>query len=175
MHHHKGKGLFGQSPCVLSDPSSRDNTTAIVCISHKLGFGYHKDLKILGHYWHPRDMILFGWLKGGFSRVVCWPLLWISSLLFVVSCITHKKVRPDIFECIKVWFKTKKWPVRREMIGTDGELICFVLFNCVDMKWTQKICEYFLKKRFGNDFWNKIFSEFFEDEDHPNRILANKL
>lgn len=56
---------------------------------------------------------------------------------------------------------------------TSGKLKAWVMFKTLNMKFTETICTYFIKKTpFKN--WKGIFFEYFQEEEHPIRKLLNE-
>lgn len=123
---------------------------------------------------HPRDILYCGYLAGSFICKLLFPILF---LIILETTITKYKYRPTLFNRIKFWWETSVWMPTTAILKTDGLLLNFVRFNAVQtsgMKFTKKICEWILKKRFGEKYWTNIFNIYFP-YDHPNVIEASKL
>lgn len=147
----------------------------------------------------PRDIIYWGRLNKK-----CWGyiLLWWLCLEQIFSCWKKYKVRPTMKERLKNgWFFGKK--LKEEKVGndihityrkrfskeeytirhilhTDGKLLTFLrVYSLAKDSWTMRmcgrICGWILKKRFGKDYFHKIFTIYFRDLNHPNNISSKNL
>jgi len=148
-------GEYSQNPWSPKDPASHDNVTAIVAFSYLYKLRYHMDLKILGKFYHPRDVIFYSYLKG---NILAKLLMFIPSIAMILSCLRKYKVRNGIkFEAV------------------DGKLLATIRYKCVKMPITKFICEYIMKKRYGENFEEKLYRIYFRNqEDHPNIEMFKK-
>ncbi len=156
-HHEVSEGVYKQTPWGEVDPSSHDNTTAIVTASHVLDMEYHETIKILGHYWHPRDWIYYSWLRGD---VWSYPFLPLLFLAFLYMALTKYKYRNG-----------------NKILKTDGELLYWVRSH-IDkpfMRFCNWIIVPLLKRRFGENYVKGMLEIYFKNTEHPNRKLAEKL
>lgn len=112
-------------------------------------------------YWYRTEAFLYLFRSGHKWARLFFPLL---SLKMIYSCATKNKS------------KNGSW-------DTDGPLLAWVIYENFPehFKNTAKICNYFLKKHFGDRFLEVIFeikfagNKYSTNEDHPNRILSRML
>jgi hypothetical protein len=156
------------------------------------------------NYWHGvfffSDMIFyFNWLRRWWAR----PLLWVLSLVMILGCLPAVKFTPNIFVQIYYflryhmagaewsWIKTDKvyyikhvtsFDAHGEIIGAtyhnyalDGVQLNFLRLKALDMKRTERICEWILKKRFGEKYKWTIHYGYFLDSEHPIVRAAHDL
>lgn len=150
-------GEFCQNPENRDDPASHDNLTAIMVLSKKCDLCWHKNIKIWGVVWHPRDIIFYSLLRGRWYDRWAYCFRWLLGCIQLVSCLRKYKKRDH-----------------GTFIATDSKLLYFVRKSVVST-WADSLCDRALKKHFGQEFWYQIFKTYFQDENHPNRILSEKL
>jgi hypothetical protein len=56
---------------------------------------------------------------------------------------------------------------------TSGKLKAWVMFKTLNMKITEFLCTYFIKKTSFKD-WKGIFFEYFQEKEHPIRKILSK-
>ena len=182
---------FSQTPWDENDPSSHDNDTAIRSMSYyfsrrlkEAGFkedasllDWHKRGAILGRFWHPRDIIYYSWLKGGWQRWVTYlTLTWPLMILFqFISCYTSYKKRGA-----------------STIVKTDGKKLSWLRCVCtLHDSWVMSLsftlCEWALKRNNKvQDFqrggyadistWRKSFAYFYNHPtSHPINYLMAQL
>lgn len=125
---------------------SHDNATGVMCARQVLGFTpiipiFDKSRA------HPRDIVMYGYAKYPF---LFWWLLWIPSICMIISCYQNYKVRGG-----------------RKIIKTDGKILAFIRVKAFNMKITDRICTYLIKKNkfYGN--WHEVFKRYFKETEHP--------
>jgi hypothetical protein len=174
QEHRITEGVYAQTPDKV-DSASHDNTTAMVSLSKWFGLDMHKQLKILGHYWHPRDILYYSYCKGGWRKLIAWPFMWLHSFFMIFESMTHYRYIPTFPAQVWGLITTFKWTPSVKLVKTDIELLDFIKFYTVKFPLTEKICNYFLKKRFGNKPYVGIFKTYFQDKDHPNNFWARRI
>ena len=168
-------GKYRQRPDDYARVAAHDNMTAIICLSYFYKLNFHKQAKVLveiGKYWHPRDFLFYNYVKGGLRKWLVLPFMWLHSLIMIETSISKTKTRPTLWNRFTTFLSTGTWPAANTMIKTDIELLNFLKFKCVGFPLTEKICNYFLKKRFGEKIYLNMFATYFKDPYHPNNALA---
>lgn len=160
--------------------NSHDNITAKIIGSDILGLtGVQKDMKLIpllldiGIYriW---DVVLYTFLLGGFlGRLLARPFMFIPALQMIQACWKEGKLRPHFYERILWTLKGIKY--NKVMYQNDGKILSpLKLYILVDksltMKYTAKICQHILVKRYGENYMYELFANYFKEEDHPVRL-----
>lgn len=195
-------GIYAQNPSYVKDNAifltgkdaymSHDQLTAIMAFSYRYNFDYHKELwkEILRQklrynnitpnspglsLLHPRDLIYYGVINGSMACICLLPLF--ICITFVIF-LTKYKVRPTFWERLKSGFTLPT----RTMIATDGELLtfvrCYAKVNSGFFNWLFRKCTKLINKRFVDVRyfgWKGVFATYFEDQEHPNRVLADRI
>ncbi len=149
-HQDFNKALEGYDKWLLlnpTEPMSHDNWTAITSWSYIMGYEFHKTL---GQDWvfrmHPRDVIYYAFLRGGISRVLVYPFLWIMSLCMMWSM--------------------RKTIGSNGMLDTSGKLLNFVRIYSAPLPKTKWLIEKMLA--WNNWTWYDLFKIYFNgDPEHP--------
>lgn len=131
---------------------SHDNRTAVVCISKILGMNYHTEEKFKHwkQYMHPRDIVFYNYLKGGWRKLLATFFMWMPILDMIFTCASTYKVRNG-----------------KRIVKTDGKLLAWVRLHTVEMKLVSKICTYLLSKNMFFKTWKNVFNIYFTDFAHP--------
>jgi len=142
-------GTYYQRPDSFENVGSHDNATAIASFSYLVGLSDYQRLTITRKLMHPRDVIFYNYLKGSFIAKLLLP---ITCLFQIITCLRSKE-------------------------ETSGKLLTFVRTRCtmdrsIIMRGCAKICDWILAKKYGSKHWHKIFSIYFKNEDHPNRLWS---
>jgi len=166
MAQHPSKSLIGHDRFM-----SHDNLTPVMMFSIYNNSYFHKELwKEIKRQWfrynnvdipetfeeklknprflHPRDVLFYGHLCGCFL----WKLLAPLTLFFMLFSVKKKK---------------------GSVMKTDDDLLNFVKLAALkDRSWFwNKVWKFNLwkvKREFGS--YHKVFSIYFPEEDHPNRV-----
>lgn len=170
-HRDKIKGLYIQAPWKPEDPSSHDNTTAIVAYQYLLK--EEITVKIWGQHWHPKDVGFYMWCKGGWRRWVAYLTgMWLFVFFAQMSTVNDK-------------YKKRK---HGTFIDTDGKILTWVRCQCtmqesylmrVGFKLYTKMLERRTAipvpetERFANiSTWEKVFNWYFGHPSMPiNKIM----
>jgi len=139
---------------------SHDNFTAIVCLSSRYGFDYHKDLfrkDLIHSMLHPRDAVFYlskceRWYS--FIGKVMYP---ISLLAQMHSCYVVEKRRGD-----------------QVFLRTDGKLLTWLRCRTFNMRLTSLICTFIIKNNELFKTWKKCFGIYFKDSAHPNNLMPEE-
>jgi hypothetical protein len=127
---------------------SHDNLTACYSVGLEYSSQCKKARKDLNS-WHPREWAYYNLVEGkdflGINRLII-------SLVMFISC-ARKYKRRTYGNGNKV-----------KLIATDSKILAWLRFSRLDMPITQKICEYFIVKYFGD--WKGVFEVYF-DKNHP--------
>ncbi len=168
----KGRLSYFQAPW-LKERASHDNATALVSLAHFLRHNGQPDwrwdeIKIWGEYWHPRDIIYYGYVQ---RRWWAYPLLPILFGIYLRTCISEYKIRPTFIDWAKSGFKME----RRKILKTDMEILLWIRMACLShrkcMSLMAKLLKPLLKKRFGENYVHGMMNIYFGSE-HPNTQLA---
>lgn len=170
--HELSPGVYSQTPWNKNDPASHDNITGLVSVSVRMGYEYHKTLKIAGRFWHPRDIGFYNYCKGGWNKLAGISLLWFTKVAQYSTCNDDYKVRPH-----------------GKYVDTDGKLL--TVCRCLGLKKkfakTFKKCTEIIKKHgclfdyqddgalTQLDRWDRVFRFYFKNENHPNNVLADRI
>lgn len=161
-----------------------DNSTGLICLSKLFKLNYHKEIPIFHYHGgrHPKDVIFYGYAKYSELsktkikylplRILFTMLLPVTSFAMILSCVQTYKVKPYWYEKLIHFFKTGEWiDLKIKIVKTDGKILAWLRCQTFKMKWTYKICSFFIKrnKHFGS--WKKVF-EIYYPEGHPNRDLV---
>lgn len=178
-----GDLTYNQAPW-LKFKASHDNATALICLAERLRL-YHNsyrwhELKILGQYWHPRDIIFYGYVQ---RKWWSYPLLPVLFLIFLVTVLTKYKTRPTLINWAKSGFKA----TRIKILKTDTEILMWLRFRLLDHRkcitFMAKLLEPMLNKRFGFESKHPVYiltlcSLYFQQPDpcviHPIVYLARR-
>ena len=137
---------------------SHDNKTGIVSVFED---EIRDSIFKVGNRWwfHPRDIVYFGYMKYGF---------WFYPLLPVVSI-------ANIISCARTWkyYDDRPEPHHRQLT-TSGKMLAFVRNKSAGLTLTHKICTWLIKrnKHFGS--WTKVAKLYFPNEGHPIPILMEE-
>jgi hypothetical protein len=99
--------------------------------------------------WHPREWAYYNIVQG---RDILYINRFIISVIMIISCARKYK------------YRTYGNGNKVKLIATDSKLLAWLRFSRLDMPITQKICEYFIVKYFGD--WKGVFEVYF-DKNHP--------
>jgi len=184
---HTRKGVFNQYPEMhgnKEDYMSHDQLTTICNFSYLIGLNWHKEIwqEILDQgfrydnvnpdnptsWLHPRDIIYIAYLNKHWIGYLFFPIL---ALIMLETTFNNRKVRPEIWDRIKIRIQTGAWPEKKEFYSTDGKLLNFTrirtcdrfLMNCVGL-----FINFVVHVTGG---WDRIFNIYFPS-DHPNSVLA---
>jgi hypothetical protein len=140
---------------------SHDNHTGLVCLSHNIDADYHRKIYYSNFIQriHPRDILFYLYIRGGITKAIAFPFMFICSISMIISCFQSFKYRRIGGEMIKIY-------------KTDGKLLAWLRFNTVKMPLTKKICDYIIKKKHKG--WGHIFETYF-GKRHPNTMMAKRL
>ena len=90
-----------------------------------------------------------------------------SCVLFCGIHAGHKWLSPLLSIMLIISCFTKK-------TETSGKLKAWVMFKSLNMKITEKICDYFINKNTYLKSWPGVFKEYFKEEGHPIPEAAEK-
>lgn len=108
---------------------------------------------------HPRDFVWIGYIKWPW---LFWPLLWIPSIAFIVSC-----------------WQSYKHRNMRTIVKTDGKILARVCCKSANMRITHWLCEKALKRwreglspngtvqKWKWQSWFQVYSFYFKYPGHP--------
>lgn len=128
---------------------SHDNLTACYAYIGCEIANFKKARKELNSY-HPRDWAFYNLIeKKGFT-----PLnYFLLSIIMIIGCARKYK------------YRTYGNGQKVKLIATDSKILAWIRFKSgIDMPVTKSICNWLLKKHFGN--WKEVFKVYFIDE-HP--------
>ena len=141
------------------DPLSHDNRTAIVILSIKYGFDYHKrvfEKSLIHSMLHPRDFIFYTIFSNNWYSIFFKPFYIISLLPQMYSCSNTYKIING-----------------QRVHSTDGKLLIWLKCKSLKLKYTSKFCSYILRN-FANLSWKEVFSIYFKNTNHPlNRMSGD--
>lgn len=157
---------------------SHDNITAIVAFSAMFHLGYHEAVFKHGkrNFWrfdnvypeaprwsrimHPRDIIHWSRLGGGvIGKSLAWSFMWLFYVSQIWSALDKSDKNGNINTSGPLLIFVRLFPLRRKSIVARG-----VWWLC------QKIRKFYHKREY--DF---MFEYYFNDEQHPNRLLAKEV
>lgn len=152
---------------VMKGTRSRDNITALLVYLARIGYlSSAKKVKLLPHCIHPEDFIFCSYVKRRFWVYPFLPFVFFSWLYMAV---TKYKVRPDLLEWASNGFKDK----RRKIFKTDSEILFWLSTNLPKnyrfVHWSAKLIIPLFKRKFGEDYVQKMMDTFYLEADHPNR------
>ena len=172
---YEGNGIYKQNPSyphpmmhISSNAKmSHDQLTAIMVyfaitgrkdkireIMDRFTFGIsynNTGTKLVG--WHPRDLIFYHILNGSKLAYIFLPLLYIITFF--------------------TFIKDKKHRAHGTFKKTDGEILYYIKRESTNIfKYIDVFCNLLIKIRFGS--WDKVFSTYFKQLDHPINIIRNK-
>jgi len=128
---------------------SHDNYLGMLYLQKRFGFKFQGtsffDFIKYKHY-HPRDIILFNYIRG---HRWLFPFLIIPVIACIVSALRANKNR------------------------TSGALLTFLRCDVANLKLTRKLCDNILKGKFESI--NEIYSIYFREEGHPCRNLSKDI
>lgn len=139
---------------------SHDNFTAIVCLSVKYGFDYHKDLlrtDLIHCMLHPRDALFY------ISKSERW-FSFIGKLLYFIPLLAQ------IHSCASDWKERNKVKV----LKTDGKLLTWLRCRTFKLPVTSFICTFIINRNMEFGSWKKCFEIYFKNPMHPNRVLEEE-
>jgi len=171
---------------------SHDNISAIACMSKEYGGKEHFYIQEYGstHKWrfdnvypasprmsrtmHPRDIVFWSYLAGKFWAKL---FMWYVILECVLTCKKVYDVKPNFFQKVTHWYKTKEWlKTSHKEYATSGKLLAFVkLFSIrksILGKIGWKICNHFINKNFNNG-WVEVFGIYFAK--YPNHPILKEI
>ena len=165
--HSNGDGTLRQEPWDNGDPSSHDNTTAILGYAF-LSESYSPILrtKIAGEYWHPRDLIFYNYLKGNAEVKRCKAIGYLRLLLTYPFW--------PLMIPIQWWSCFKGRETGETTISTSSKLLAWVRCQCTAHRsyvmWLSwKLNTWTIKRHeeLGIDTWRKVFNFYFKHPGHP--------
>lgn len=137
---------------------SHDNHTALVCASKILNMKLHK--KFFYYQWwrraHPRDFIFYMWASGGLLGLIGFSLLWIHTIIVVITCLSTKKAKNGALD-------------------TDGKLLAWLRTRSFNMPITKFLIDKAIQKNRAAGSWKKVFQIYFGDPNHPNRNFPDYI
>jgi hypothetical protein len=183
---------------------SHDNLTAIFCFAHKFHVkSLFQNFNIFKSYYiNPVNFVPYCKIKGSWYLVLYYlllPLFFISMIFNSIfkfnfaSYPSNVEILFDIDRTVSVqqiYNEEKKNVghvtiyenrISKEqyavtyLVGTSDILLSFLVFNTLNLPLTQKVCEYFYKRRLGTKFYKTAFDIYFIKKEHPNRMLAAML
>ncbi len=119
---------------------SHDNKTGLVSVYPQLTESIFRVGKRL--WLHPRDIVYYGYKKYGFWF---YPLLPVVSISNIISCYRTYKVHPD----------------GRKEVTTSGKLLALVRNLGADLRLTQKICTFLIKRNKNFKSWGNVGKIYF--------------
>lgn len=137
---HKGKwrgSAYGEG-----DHFSHDNYLGMLWFNRTGKYTGFFDFIRYGH-WHPRDLIMFNYIRG---HVWLFPLLIIPIVAILVSAFHSSKDR------------------------TSGILLARLRCRSLKLDWLEKIITKMVVKKFGD--WHEVYKIYFKNEGHPCRELS---
>lgn len=167
------RGVFAQTPLKLNDPASHDNVTAIVYLSRAYGLNFHKEIKILGHFWHPRDWAFYGRLKYG-KKFDYLTLNIFSVFMFVSNWLSYNKTykkRPTFIQKIKLYLAGHGWKKTEKAIHTDGKFLMWIRTSTNLFPKTKNKCYKILLNKYGANWKQFIIETYFTNPKHPLRSI----
>lgn len=179
LRHTNDYKTYHQAPYKPSDPSSHDNTTAMLSTAHAFGLNLMgKEIKIWGEYWHPRDLIFYHWLKGKAYLRSLFLLDKFKGLL--ILALTY----PFFWLMIPIqwWSCFKKSEYGKENVATSTKLLAWMRCQCtrqdsliMELSW--RLNTWTLKRHnsikkgervFDISTWKKVFGYYYKG-NHPIR------
>ena len=152
---------------------SHDNATGVMCLAKEenkkalipiIGLekiknptGLRKLFPFILSRPHPRDIIMYGFAKGGVFKFIFLPFLWITSIAMIISCMQNYKIRNN-----------------QKFLKTDGKLLAWMRCKAFNMRITWFICNLFIK--YDDDFKNMgNVAEIYYGKNHPITQLMKEL
>lgn len=136
---------------------SHDNLKGLIYFAYKYGLSRTFAQRVrVDIYEHPRDWALLTLLKSkvSFKAAIWKPLAYLVYGLVVVKT------------CARDYKNTKNG--HRDV---DGKLLYCLLRDIVSVGIFDKLCTFFLKRNFGQDYEATLFHQLFvNDENHPIRV-----
>lgn len=132
---------------------SHDEMTGLYCLLSDI-----RNLPILkweGNYWlHPRDIAFYTYCHNKFLGSLLLP---IASIAMIISCLQDYKYRNG-----------------KRFVRTDGKLLAYLRCKKYKLNLTFWICDKIIKRKklFGS--WDKVFSIYFRNPEHPLNIIRGK-
>jgi len=181
------------SHCMINEDSiggykpknSHDNITGkIVAMTLLKQDSVLKRMKLLPLIWaigfyRIWDVVLYVFLLGGsVGRFLMRPFMFIPALQMIHACWKAGKVRPELPERIMLALQGK--PCAKVLYQNDGKILSpLKLVVLVDkswtMKYTAKVCQSILEKRYGENYMYSVFANYFKESDHPVRLAWKPL
>ncbi len=141
------------SPFILGSTYSHDNADGYYCLMHMLE---HEIPFQFGRFMlNPPNAIFYAWASGGVLGLLATPLLFISSIAMILSCL----------------IPGSKTINGAQVLGTDGILLARLKFNTFNLPITKLICDFIIKKKYGG--YQIIFDTFFGKE-HPISVISRE-
>ena len=158
---------FYNSEWLQGKHMSHDNRTGYLSV---VGWDDYSIFKAGNRWWlHPRDTVYWGYMKYGWPF---YPLLSIVSLANIWSCARtykkHKAVQPD--------GSVLRW----KSLTTSGKMLALTRNLGADLKLTQKICSWLIRRNPKFKSWTATAKLYFpltndKGENHPIvRLIAEK-
>lgn len=196
----RGAGESLRIPSEQRRSISHDNITAISLFSQLVDLKYRTDIADMlikskskfdnkhpdNQTWdnpkiHPRDW--FVWLNCSekkWHRICSWVWFPVYMLAALEDCLSIIKCRPVWYE--RLWKKLKGEDPgnKRCFLDTSGPLLWFIRHEvmsrknllCKALYW---ICKQKYRKTFGRNWINGAMEIYFENSEHPNKVLSRKL
>jgi len=159
---------------------AHDNMTALVYLSVQFDLHFHKEIKILGRYWHPRDWIFYGRAKYGKIFNVFEPLFRAINLQSVNKYYKYRtnkydrKIHPikSVLREFAVEYLRFKLPDVRKILHTDGKFLAYIRCSLGYFPETAVMVEETLIKRFGPEWRYAISTIYFKYPKHPIKVIT---
>lgn len=165
--HQISPGVYCQTPYNREDPASHDIVTSIAAMSYVKDWQYHKEIKILGKFWHPRDVVFLSYLKyenwRWFIKLFFWILYLSHTLSFKKD---HKKRDHGTFVHTdgKKLGLTRLWTLSRK-----SKYMGKCLKRCEKILSAKVRVYDYKRKRFADiSTWYGVYNHYFKyQENHP--------
>lgn len=137
----------GIEKTVDQDRASHDDMTGIVCQVTKEEIG---KINTIPYLYRPAEFVLYNlWNGNKFAKL----LIPIFSLATIVSCCRVYKADNGIEE-------------------TDGKMLAWLTLETFDFKVTKKICYWFLRRQYGEQWLKALLLIRYNEPENPVRMAA---
>ena len=170
---------FKQTPWGNVDPSSHDNDTGIRGISYInkdfKSIDWHVSGRVIGKFWHPRDIIFYWWLAGGLRRL----FVQVTGLMLLMILI-------QAWSCIFPYAERNG----NKIVDTSGKNLCWLRCAVAHDSWVMQfslwvntrilathyhIFDYGADKYVDISSHTKCFDYYFRHPDYPTVGFARTV
>lgn len=170
--HELTPGVFLRSPWDHRK-DNHDNTTSIVAGSRKYALDFHRRIKILGHYWHPRDVLYYNWMKGGINRALIMPFWPLIIPIQAFGCWKPYKVRGGH----KIVYTDSKLLAKNRYKGARDSWVMKIshALNKALLKRHKKVWDYGAEQYVDISTFEKCAQYYYKEPGQPIRQTLDPL